>query len=222
MRMIHGPKWLSVCFCIALWSVQLDAIAQAVPPWTVMDQSVLKLQSSEPGPAYEIEAVIIDDIGWDKSAVIDAIFAAVGILGQCRISLGRLRVTRVRVSIEHQHLDIPHSRRLAAGLAPSRPALFFVDDTRNRPAFDAEAFGTGNTRARPELRHTAWFTRRTPHLAPAIAHELFHLLADSGAHHSDIGNLMFPETAAGRQRLNPPQCAKLLEESRKNNLLREH
>lgn len=220
MRMIHGPKWLSVGFCIALWSVQLAA--QEARPWTVMDRSVLKLHSSEPGPVYEIEAILVEGIGWVQSDVTEAIFAATRILQQCNLSLGRLQVTRVRVSVEHRHLDIPHSRRLAAGIAPSRPALFFVDDTRNRPAFDAEAFGSGNSRSRPELRHTAWFTRGTPHLAQAIAHELFHVLADSGAHHDDAGNLMYSETAAGRQRLDPPQCAKLIEESRKNNLLREH
>ena len=220
MRMIHGPKWLSVCFCIALWSVEL--VAQEARPWTVMDRSVLKLHASEPVPAYEIEAVLVEGIGWVQSDVIEAILAATRILQQCNLHLGRLQVTRVRVSVEHRHLDIPHSRRLAAGIAPSRPALFFVDDTRNRPAFDAEAFGSGNSRSRPELRHTAWFTRGTPHLVQAIAHELFHVLADSGAHHEDAGNLMYPETAAGRQRLDPSQCAKMLEESRKNNLLREH
>jgi len=187
-----------------------------------MDRSVLNLRLAEHGPAYEIEAVIVEEIGWVQSEVIEAIVAATRILQQCNLSLERLQVTRVRVSGEHRHLDTPRSRRLAAGIAPSRPALFFVDDTRNRPAFDAEAFGTGNSRLRPELRHTAWFTRGTPHLPQAIAHELFHVLADSGAHHDDASNLMYPETAVGRQRLDPPQCARLLEESRKNSLLRAH
>ncbi len=220
IRMIHALIWLPLCVCSIALSTQTQA-NQAVP-WVVIDRLELKPPIADHTAAIELEAVLIEGVGWQEAEVTEAILAASKILQQCGVRLARLQTTRVRVSADYRHLHTPYSRRLAAGLAIGRPALFFVDDTRHQPAFDAEAFGTGNTRSRPELRHTAWFTRATPHLASAIAHELFHVLADSGAHHSDVGNLMFPETAANRHRLDPPQCAKLLEESRKNNLLREH
>jgi hypothetical protein len=57
-------------------------------------------------------------------------------------------------------LEAPHryryyatalSRDLVRRLDVPKPAIFFVDETLNRPAFDAEAIGLGNSATRPEL-----------------------------------------------------------------------
>ena len=102
---------------------------------------------------------------------------------------------------------------------PARPAVFFVARTRNEPAFDAEAFGAGNTQTRMELRDTIWITRGTPDLPEAIAHELFHVLANSGGHSEDRSNLMHQATAPGRRQLTAAQCALMVDTARKNKLL---
>ena len=42
------------------------------------------------------------------------------------------------------------ARELARTLRHQAPAVYFVDDTRQDPAFDAEAIGRGNSRMRDE------------------------------------------------------------------------
>ncbi|HEX9584677.1 MAG TPA: hypothetical protein VGB36_09260, partial [Gammaproteobacteria bacterium] len=44
-----------------------------------------------------------------------------------------------------------------------------------------------------------------------LAHELYHLLADSGAHADDPANLMYPETRGENTRLRDDQCIRMRE-----------
>jgi len=94
-------------------------------------------------------------------------------------------------------------------MRPAKPAAFFVRDTRHRPAYDAEAFGTGNTRNRPELAGTVWITLDTRDLPIALAHELAHVLMDSGEHSDEPGNLMRDDTAPANTALTAAQCERM-------------
>lgn len=169
----------------------------------------------------QLTAVVIEDTAWTEGEVLRGITGALTILGQCGLGANRLTLLRIRAPVAFHDLSTRESRRLAAALDAPRPTLFFVRDTRNRPAFDAEAFGSQNTRLRPELTHTVWITRQAPELAEAIAHELFHILADDGSHSDDTANLMHDRTAPGRRVLNSQQCAKMLEAGRNAGLLSE-
>lgn len=97
--------------------------------------------------------------------------------------------------------------------------VWFVRDTRQRPAFDAEAIGRGNSRMRPELADSIWVTRATGDLGIAIAHELAHVLMDSGAHSNEPGNLMREETSPASKLLSATQCAQLRETGTANGML---
>ena len=90
-----------------------------------------------------------------------------------------------------------------------RPLAYFADDTLNQPAFDAEAVGRGNSRTRPELEGTVWLTHGVREPGVALAHELAHVLMDSGEHSQQPGNLMRTETAPANIHLDPMQCARL-------------
>ena len=72
--------------------------------------------------------------------------------------------------------------------------------------FDAEAFGRGNTRNRDWLRDTVWLSKGIVDVERAVAHELMHVLMNSGAHVSDRGNLMNAETSVENWRLSLNQC----------------
>ena len=111
------------------------------------------------------------------------------------------------------------ARELARRYPVERPAVYLVRDTRNRPAFDAEAFGRGNSRTRPELADTVWMTAATRHAGTAMAHELAHVLMDSGEHSDAPGNLMRDETAEGNTVLSEAQCARLRDTGSRNGLL---
>jgi hypothetical protein len=54
----------------------------------------------------------------------------------------------------------------------------------------------------------------------ALAHELAHVLMDSGEHSQQPGNLMRTETAAANLHLEPIQCARLTTMGAQQGLLR--
>jgi hypothetical protein len=114
----------------------------------------------------------------------------------------------------------PTARELARALPLAKPAIYFLAGTRQRPAFDAEAIGRGNSRSRPELADTVWVTRATRDSGIVVAHELAHVLMDSGEHSEEPGNLMRDETAPGNTRLSAAQCARLRDRAVANGLLR--
>jgi hypothetical protein len=113
----------------------------------------------------------------------------------------------------------PVSRALMRMLTPQRPAIFFVEDTRNRAAFDAEAIGRANSATRPELADTVWVAHGARDLVLALAHELVHVLSDSGEHSADPGNLMRDETSPQNVKLTAGQCERLRARGEANGLL---
>ena len=100
-----------------------------------------------------------------------------------------------------------------------RPAIYLVRDTLNRPAFDAEAIGRGNSRTRPELADTVWITAAARDAGIVLAHELAHVLMDNGEHSDEPGNLMRDQTTAGSTALSAAQCARLRDTGSGNGLL---
>jgi hypothetical protein len=102
----------------------------------------------------------------------------------------------------------------------ARPGVFLVRDTRSQPAFDAEAIGRGNSRTRPEIADTVWMTAATRDPGIALAHELAHVLMDSGEHGEEAGNLMRDETSPRNTSLSGAQCARLRDTGSANGLLK--
>lgn len=113
----------------------------------------------------------------------------------------------------------PVARELVRLVPLARPAVYFVADTLQRPAFDAEAIGRSNSRTRPELADTVWVTRATRDLGIALAHELAHVLMDRGDHIEEPGNLMRADTSPENTRLSADQCAQLRDTAARNGLL---
>jgi len=181
---------------------------------------------SVPAPAagaqekLRLSLALLEDTGWEEEAIAGAVRDATGILAQCGVALERAELVRVRAPGVFRDFLTPLSRKLAAEVPLPRPAIWFVRDTRQRPAFDAEAIGRGNSRTRPELADTVWVTRATRDLGIALAHELAHVLMDSGEHSDEPDNLMREETGPGNTRLTSPQCERLRDTARANGLLR--
>jgi hypothetical protein len=157
---------------------------------------------------------------WSEHQVAAAILESAGLLRQCGVSMVSAELRVVQAPARFQVYFTPLSRELLARLPASGPAVFFVDDTRNDPAFDAEAIGRENAAGRPELADTVWVAYGARDLGQALAHELVHLLSDSGAHSDAPGNLMRPETSPADTALTPAQCARLRAKGEANGLLR--
>jgi len=160
------------------------------------------------------------DTAWKPSRILEAARAAAPLLAQCGVRLARAELRELEGGEpELRDLFTPVARQLLRRLQPAKPAVFFVRDTRNRPAFEGEAFGRGNTRTRPELAGTVWLTEKSRDLPVALAHELAHLLMDSGEHPDEPGNLMYEDTAPGNTRLSPQQCEQMRENGTANGWL---
>lgn len=156
---------------------------------------------------------------WSRTAIVEAVRHAAEILEQCGLILRQIELVRVDAPTRYHYLYNPVSRELARTLALPKPTIFFITDTRQRPAFDAEAIGRGNSQTRPELADSVWVTRATRDPSVALAHELVHILSDSGQHVDLPGNLMREETAPGNTQLTGAQCAQLHDVGAKNGLL---
>ena len=155
---------------------------------------------------------------WSPQEITSAAGAAGRLLAQCGVALStELHV--VQAPRRFHAYSTPVSRELLRRLRVRRPAVFFVDDTHNDPPFDAEAIGRANAASRPELADTVWVAHGARDLPQVLAHELVHVLSDSGEHNDAPGNLMRADTTPGSTRLTPTQCERMRARGTANGLL---
>ena len=203
----------------ALIPVCCDAIA-ATPEFRIEERSVLETSSPEATQGQHALTLTLANIGdWKDVEVAAAVTTAAAILAQCGVRITEAELLRIRVPASHRDFDTPRSRELARALPLRKPVIYFAAGTRQIPAFDAEAIGRGNSRRRPELADTVWIVRDARDPGIALAHELAHVLMDSGEHDNSPGNLMAEETAPGNTRLTPAQCARITATGSRNRLL---
>lgn len=175
-----------------------------------------------PAPAaatQTLELRVINLDQWPEAEIHAALRSAAQILGQCGIRISRADLFQVTAPETHRHFDTPRSRELVRELALPKPAVFFTAGTRQVPAFDAEAIGRGNSRTRPELADTVWIARGARDLGIVVAHELAHVLMDSGEHDNRTGNLMAESTTPQNTQLTAVQCERLSTTGQRNGLL---
>lgn len=157
---------------------------------------------------------------WQPDAILPAAREAASLLVPCGVAVTGAELRVLEAPPRYRYYATALSRDLVRRLDVPKPAIFFVDETLNRPAFDAEAIGLGNSATRPELANTVWVAHGGRDLPQALAHELVHVLANSGEHSEEPGNLMGEETSAQATRLSPAQCADLRRQGEANGLLK--
>jgi hypothetical protein len=210
----------------ALWTCAalLSGLALAQPQVTVLErQSFSGEELGAPEAAthrMRLAIVILEGSGWTRGRAVASLLEASTILAQCGIALERVEFHVLEVPAGSMDFSTPAARELAVAYPLGRPAVWLVRDTRSRPAFDAEAIGRGNSRTRPEIADTVWITAAARDPGVVFAHELAHVLMDSGEHSEDAGNLMREETSARNRSLSAAQCARLGETGKANGLLR--
>jgi hypothetical protein len=208
--------WLAIILLCAAWPAAADEQIR------ILDRRELPIGQAGAGASYRLDLSVYRFRGgrWSEEEIAAAVAQSAALLRQCGVAVARAELRVVQAPPGFRVYFTPVSRELLARLAAPKPAVFFVDDTRNDPAFDAEAIGRANAASRPELADTIWVAHGARDLPQALAHELVHLLSDSGAHSDAPGNLMRPETAPGNTRLTAAQCARLRAEGAANGLLR--
>ena len=172
-------------------------------------------------PTHELRLFLYAFRGtrWAPEDVARAAQEAARLIAQCGVALAGAELRLVAAPRRFHFLFTPVSAELLRRIEVPKPAVFFVEDTHNRPAFDAEAIGLENSASRPELANTVWVAHGARDLAQALAHELVHVLSDSGEHAQAPGNLMRPETSPENTRLTDSQCERLRLRGEENGLL---
>lgn len=185
----------------------------------LVEESLAPVEAARRAHRLRLTLAVMRGTGWEAEAVLEAARRAMRILAQCDIRATPIELAEFDGPERYRTLFTPVSRKLVAELGLPKPTVFFVADTRQRPAFDAEAVGRGNSRTRPEMADTVWVVRGARDLDIVIAHELAHVLADSGEHSDEAGNLMREDTAPGATRLSRNQCDSIMKTGVANGLL---
>lgn len=204
--------FLVLVVCAAAWAA--DSIA-------VRDRRELAIERSAATPSHRLDlALAYFERDWRPEEIGAALRRSAQVLARCGVEIARADLVRIEAPARFRVYDTPRSRVLAGTLALSRPTIYFVAATRQQPAFEAEAIGRANSGTRPELRDSVWVARGARDLDIVIAHELAHVLLDSGGHSTEPDNLMREETAPQNTRLSDAQCARMRETATANGLLR--
>lgn len=205
-------------------ALQLAAgAAQATGPARVVETRTLSghTQSAAAQATHELRLSLYAFRGslWTQPVIEPAVREAARLLAQCGVALAVAELRLLEAPPRFHAYSTPVAREMLQGLQVAKPAIFFVDDTLNRPAYDAEAIGLANAATRPELASTVWIAHGARDLPLVLAHELAHVLSDSGEHSGEPGNLMRAETAPENTRLSDAQCRRLRERGEANGLL---
>ena len=195
--------------------------ALAADEVSVVEARSIPGEEIRPGATHELRLTLMlfRDGLWTPGVVTAAGLEAARLFGQCGVAFAGLELRIVDAPRRYHFYSTPVSRELLRRLPVAKPAVFFVDDTHNRPAFDAEAIGRANAGSRPELADTVWVAHGARDLPLVVAHELAHVLADSGEHSDQPGNLMRADTAPENTRLTAAQCERLRQRGEANGLL---
>lgn len=198
----------------------LSASAWGADSITVLERRGLAIERSAVTPTHRLDLVLayFED-SWKAETIRSAVRKGAQILAQCGVEIGKAELVRLGAPARYRVFDTARSRELARALALAKPTIYFVAGTRQQPAFDAEAIGRGNSATRPELRDTVWVARGARDLDIVLAHEIAHVLMDSGGHSEAPGNLMREDTAPENTRLDEAQCTRLRETATANGLL---
>jgi hypothetical protein len=163
--------------------------------------------------------VRLEGSGWTRERSLAVLREAGGILARCGVALDHVKMETLAAP-NHLDFSTPVARELARVHPVTKPAGDQVRDTKTTPAIDAESIGRGNSGTRPEIADTVWMTAATRDPGIALAHELAHVLMDSGEHSDEEGNLMREETSPRNTALSAAQCARLRDTGGRNGLLR--
>ncbi|MFK7860247.1 MAG: S8 family serine peptidase [Granulosicoccus sp.] len=168
--------------------------------------------------------VLVLDPQWQTTQVMQLLDDAASILAQCHIVFDETRVSRVQGPDYIRDLETGSARTLMGAVRDSganrKLTVVLARDTLMSMPFDAEAFGRGNTRHRPWLTDSVWLTLALQDRAIALAHELFHVLINSGDHSTADGSLMLARTTGSNTRLTKEECTQARERALDMGLVR--
>jgi hypothetical protein len=176
--------------------------------------------SVNPGTQLPLDILVLDPV-WTRPLIRQTVQSAYDLLGQCDIGAGEISVYSFVGDDYLRDLSTGNAHTLLATIKSTAARVVFARDTRMQEPFTGEAFGLGNTRRRPWLANSVWLMPDVEDEGLALAHELFHIISNSGEHVEGSGNLMQAQTDIKSQALTEDQCRDARVTGIKNHLLYE-
>jgi len=202
-----------------------DPLANSIAPITKspIDDFEPGLVTDKFGFRLSLELLQLDP-QWSTTRMRRALQQAYKILAQCDIGAGNVSAFAVQADDYLLDLSTGSARSLLEATAarqpvPRHPVVVFARDTHMQAAYLGEAFGLGNTRRRPWLANSVWLMHDVDDAGIALAHELFHVLANSGTHAEGQPNLMQAYTRPESTGLSVEQCQQAQSFGEANGLL---
>jgi len=160
---------------------------------------------------------------WTNEQINESLLIAEEILNQCQISFHSVTISQLAVPEYLQDLDTGPTRTLISELDNNSDfnpiRVFFARDTRMLLPTDGASFARANTRRRPWLQDSVWLMENVEDAGVALAHELFHVLANDGTHNQVNNNLMQSNTSPSNLELLPDQCEAAITNAKESQLL---
>ncbi len=157
---------------------------------------------------------------WDQDMLQAMAREVVTILGRCGVHVPRIELHLLDGPEIFRYFQQAVAEELVRRLSLPKPTVYFVRDTLQRVPFEAEAIGKGNSATRPDLVHTVWVTEGIRDPGVSLAHEIVHLLMDSGEHVDLPRNLMRADSSPENVELTDAQCERILSRGVENGLLK--
>ncbi|MDH3449824.1 MAG: S8/S53 family peptidase [Gammaproteobacteria bacterium] len=162
-------------------------------------------QPVEAGFVLPLDLLVLDP-SWTRATIEKTVQAAYDILRQCSIVAGDVSVRVFGGDDYLRDLSTGNARTLLEAANTAHATVVFARDTLMQAQFTGEAFGIGNTRMRPWLANSVWLMPDVDDPGIALAHELYHVIANNGAHVEGAANLMQGRTRPDSTALTPEQC----------------
>lgn len=188
----------------------------SISNWSAASESELSRTLRVP-----LDVLVLDE-QWSVEQVRKTLDEAQSILQQCGLLFSEVQIRLLELPDYLKDLETGASKTVMDAVRLSGPArrltaVFARDSQMNQP-FDAEAFGKGNTRSRSWLTDSVWLTLALRDRGIGLAHELFHVLRNSGSHSEVAGNLMLARTTGTNRALSQSQCKSLQASALQNGL----
>ncbi|MDH3280273.1 MAG: S8/S53 family peptidase [Gammaproteobacteria bacterium] len=174
----------------------------------------------KPTHRVALHIVLLKGSTWTENAAGKTIGGAAKILAQCGLELHGPELHVIDASEYLLDFAAGTARTLVERVAVPTPTVYLVRDSKMEFPFDGEAFGRANSTSRPWLTDSVWLVEDTADPDIALAHELFHVLANQGDHSDQPGNLMQEHTGEKNHALSPEQCQQALHTSVAHGLTR--
>ncbi|HKJ51745.1 MAG TPA: S8/S53 family peptidase [Gammaproteobacteria bacterium] len=173
---------------------------------------------AEAGLRLPLELLVLDE-QWSEPRIAAILRTAFGVLEQCGIAAGDLSLYAVDAPDYLRDLGTGTARTLLEAAGGNGLTVVLARDTLMQEAYTGEAFGLGNTSMRPWLANSVWLMLDVDDAGIALAHELYHVLANSGEHIAGTANLMQARTHPESSKLTPQQCQLARDNGIANHLL---